>query len=201
MRGHSGVSVPTVSAGLVAVLAVWIVEAGSVPGERQALIWIHDAGGTTTERVAQVLSDATELVPLGVVAAGVVAVLLTLLRGRDAARLVAGIAVVWAVNPLLKEIVGRSRPDMWPLPESISQYGFPSGHAANTAALVGIVLMILRGRRVLVIGTAVGAVVLVVAGLAQLVLGRHYPSDLLAGWLLALAWVSFLRNVTKGGPE
>jgi membrane-associated phospholipid phosphatase len=122
-------------------------------------------------------------------------------RRRDAAYFFAGVAMVWAVNPVLKEIVRRSRPDLWPLPESISQYGFPSGHAANTAALIGGLVMILHSRRAGLVGAGVGAVVLAVVGLSQLVLGLHYPSDLVAGWLWAFAWISFLWNTTKGGPE
>jgi membrane-associated phospholipid phosphatase len=112
--------------------------------------------------------------------------------------------VVWAVNPLLKELVGRSRPDLWPLPPDVSEYSFPSGHAANTAALVGALVLILRRR----LGVILGVCVLLVVGWAQLALGRHYPSDVLAGCLWALAWVYLLRimvrrlprNVTKGGP-
>jgi undecaprenyl-diphosphatase len=101
--------------------------------------------------------------------------------------------VVWAVNPVLKELVGRSRPDLWPLPDTVSEYSFPSGHAANTAALAGALLLILHSRRAWVVGLLVAAVGLV--GLSQLVLGRHYPSDLLAGWLWAAGWISSLAWV------
>jgi undecaprenyl-diphosphatase len=196
----SRVSFATVSAGAVAVLAVWIAEEGTVPGEGRVLTWMHDAGGTTLDRAAQTTNDLTDLAPLVVVAAGVLVVLLVMRRWRDAVYFFAGVAVVWAVNPVLKEIVRRSRPDLWPLPESVSQYGFPSGHAANTAALIGGLVMILHSRRLRVSVAAAGAVVLVVVGLSQLVLGLHYPSDLVAGWLWAFAWISLLSNMTKGGP-
>jgi membrane-associated phospholipid phosphatase len=196
----SRVSFATVSAGAVAVLAVWIAEEGTVPGERRVLIRMHDASGTTLDRVAQATNDITNLTPLVVVAAGVLVALLVMRRWREAAYFLAAVAVVWSVNPVLKDIVRRSRPDLWPLPESVSQYGFPSGHAANTAALIGGLVMILRTRRARVIGAAVGAVVLVIVGLSQLILGLHYPSDLVAGWLWAFAWISVLWNKTKGGP-
>jgi membrane-associated phospholipid phosphatase len=196
----SRVSFATVSAGAVAVLAVWIAEEGTVPGERRVLIRMHDASGTTLDRVAQATNDITNVTPLVVVAAGVLIALLVMRRWREAAYFLAAVAVVWSVNPVLKEIVRRTRPELWPLPESVSQYGFPSGHAANTAALIGGLVMILRTRRARVIGAAVGAVVLVIVGLSQLILGLHYPSDLVAGWLWAFAWISVLWNKTKGGP-
>ncbi|GAB2632501.1 phosphatase PAP2 family protein [Kribbella swartbergensis] len=165
-------------------------------GEEDVLVWLHADDATA----ADVVSDLTELGPLAAVAVVVLLVLLVLRRWRDAVFFTAGVGVVWAVNPLLKELVGRSRPDLWPLPPDVSEYSFPSGHAANTAALVGALALILRRRLWMVVGAAV----LTVVGLSQLALGRHYPSDVVAGWAWALAWVyvlrHLLRNVTKGGP-
>ncbi|HET6985593.1 MAG TPA: phosphatase PAP2 family protein [Kribbella sp.] len=200
MRRSSGLSLATLSAGIVAMLAVWIVEVGSIPGEERLLIWIYYAGGTTLERLAQFTNDITELAPLAALTGVLLTVVVALRRWMDAAVFVVGVGVVWAVNPLLKEIVGRSRPDMWPQPETVSQYGFPAGHAANTAAVVAIVVLLLRVRRRQVIWLAVGGVILVIVGLSQLVLGLHYPSDLVAGWLWAFAWIGFVHNMTKGGP-
>jgi membrane-associated phospholipid phosphatase len=37
------------------------------------------------------------------------------------------------------------------------------------------------------VSLALGAATLIVVATAQLVLGRHYPSDIVAGWLLAAA--------------
>ncbi len=175
-------------AGSATTLAVWVVVVGPVPGERWLLARTHDASGEAVDRAALVTSRLTDLVPLCAVAALVTAALLLAGRRLDAAYLVAACSVVWAVNPVLQQIAGRSRPDLWPLPESVSEYGFPSGHAANTTALVGGLLLVVHGRpRVLTMVT--GAAVVATAGLAQLVLGRHYPSDVLGGWLWAGAWV------------
>jgi undecaprenyl-diphosphatase len=184
-----------VSMGAAVALGAWVVAAGSVPGERRLLIRVHDAG-RPIDQVMLGLSKATELLPLGVVAVGVLVVLLARRRPADAMLFGAGVAVVWAVNPLLKELIGRSRPDLWPLPDSVSEYSFPSGHAANTAALAGALLLVLQSRRRSrpwrVAGVLVAAVGLTIVGLSQLVLGRHYPSDLVAGWLWAGAWISLL---------
>lgn len=177
-----------VSAGCAVALGAWVMVAGELPGERQALVWVHGVGAPV-DRAMLATSRLTDLFPLGVVAAGVLVALLALHRRTDAAFFVAGTTVVWAANPALKELAARSRPDLWPLPDSVSEYGFPSGHAANTAALVGGLVMILPSGRGRLVGTVVGAALLVVVGLSQLVLGRHYPSDLLAGWLWAGAWI------------
>lgn len=190
-RHQVGPGLSLAAAGIAVALGVWVVAEGPVPGERRILVWIHDAGGSV-DRAAIATTRLTDLVPLGILAVGVLVVLLATHRRADAAFFVAGVALVWAANPALKELVGRSRPDLWPLPDSVSEYSFPSGHAANTAALVGGLVMILQSRRRRVAGTVVGAAALVVVGLSQVALGRHYPSDILVGWLWAGAWIGFL---------
>ncbi|WP_165949291.1 phosphatase PAP2 family protein [Kribbella turkmenica] len=159
--------------------------------EQDVLIWLHD-----DSTVARSVSDLTGLAPLAAVGIVVLTVLLSLRRWRDALFFTAAVGVVWAVNPLLKQLFGRSRPELWPLPPEVSEYSFPSGHAANTAALVGALVLIAGRLPVLLLG----AVLVLIAGWAQLALGRHYPTDVLAGWLWALTFVAVVRNVTKGGP-
>lgn len=174
---------------------------GPLPGDREVLVWVHDAGQPINQAMV-VISGITELAPLAVVGASVLAVLLLLHRLGDAAVFAVGVGVVWAVNPLLKEVVGRSRPDLWPLPASVSEYSFPSGHAANTAALAGGLLLVLHRRRSRDLGAGIGAAALLIVGASQLVLGRHYPSDLVAGWLWVGAWllaVGLLRRHLEKG--
>ena len=68
--------------------------------------------------------------------------------------------------------------------------------------LVLTLLLVSRvvGRRLR--GAAVaGALLVLLAAYAQLALGRHHPSDLLAGWLLAVALVAGTAAVRQGGPE
>jgi membrane-associated phospholipid phosphatase len=69
---------------------------------------------------------------------------------------------------------------------------------AAVVALVAVLLPVLGrpGRAVLI---AVGAAALAVTAAAQLVLARHYPSDLLAGALLGGTWVALLVVATRRG--
>jgi undecaprenyl-diphosphatase len=140
------------------------------------------------------LADVTDAGPLGGVAAVVVVGLLVTGRRRPAAAVALSVLVVWAVNPLLKEIVERPRPSVRPLPGGLSQYSFPSGHAANTLALVAAVVLVapVRWRRLAV---CTGAAALGVVAVGQLGLAVHYPTDILAGWLWAGSWVAAVRCV------
>ena len=173
------------------VVAGCIMIVGSFPGDRRALIALHEVLGTSMDEPMIAIGDATDTVPLVGVAVVVAAALLWTGRRIDALCLLLGLGVVCALNPVLKELVERSRPDVWVSPVSVSRYSFPSGHAANTAALVGgFVLMVRSQRRGLAL--AVGGLFLGAVGFAQLAVGVHYPSDIVAGWLWAGAWTAVL---------
>jgi len=102
-----------------------------------------------------------------------------------------GLAVVGSA---ILDVVGkayftRARPDLWLSITPEKNYSFPSGHAMGSATL-GMALIFLcwptRWRWPMIVG-AIAFVVLV--GLSRLYLGVHYPSDILAGWCAAVAWV------------
>ncbi|WP_262347522.1 YegS/Rv2252/BmrU family lipid kinase [Nocardioides dongxiaopingii] len=108
---------------------------------------------------------------------------------RRAAEYAGGVMLVTALATSgLKSLVGRVRPD-WQHPEHVLDNGaFPSGHASGIAAFGGVAIvlsvMLVRKavvRRLVLVFVAL-AVVLVCAD--RLMLGRHYPSDVVGGVLL-----------------
>lgn len=199
------VVVAAVAALALSALAVAVSAADPLPGEDRLLRRLVVADGRLHD-FCTVVARATDLVPLVVVTCAAALVLLVRRRWRDGVDLLLVSAAVWAVNPLLKSAVARPRPDVVDLPPGLSGYSFPAGHAANTAVLALALLLVgtVRGRMPPAVGVA-GAVLVLVAAYAQLALGRHYPSDLLAGWLLALAVVAGTAAATgraggQGGP-
>jgi membrane-associated phospholipid phosphatase len=168
-----------------------IMIAGSFPGDRGLLIELHEVVGTSMDDPMIAVDNATNTGPLVGLAVVLAVVLLSAGRRMDALFLLLGLGVSCVLNPALKEVVERARPDVWESPVSVSQYSFPSGHAANTAALVGGLLMIVRPERRR-LAVAVGGLVLAVVAFSQLALGVHYPSDLVAGWLWVGAFTTLL---------
>ena len=75
-------------------------------------------------------------------------------------------------------------------------YSFPSGHALSSFCFYGVLAGLLCARiqsqaiRIF-IWTAAAALVLAI-GLSRIYLGVHYPTDVIAGYLAAAAWVSTL---------
>ncbi len=106
------------------------------------------------------------------------------------------LVVMLAVRELTgytKDLFGRDRPG-WQDPDFLhTASSYPSGHAAGVAAIGGlvIVLAIMSGRsrpNRRPVTVVVSLVVLTVCA-DRLLLGRHYPTDLIGGVLLATGLV------------
>lgn len=99
-----------------------------------------------------------------------------------------------AAGQFLKQVYDRPRPDVVDHLVQTHTASFPSGHATMSAVVyLTLAALIVR----LVDGVAVRAYVLAVAilltfavGMSRIYLGVHWPSDVLAGWALGIAWAS-----------
>lgn len=90
---------------------------------------------------------------------------------------------------IIKHLVERARPQLWADPLVLETgYSFPSGHATLSAALAIAIVAALwytRWRWVLLVA---GAVYVAYVAFTRLYLGVHYPTDIMAGWLVATVW-------------
>ncbi|WP_171042322.1 phosphatase PAP2 family protein [Sinomonas gamaensis] len=94
-----------------------------------------------------------------------------------------------------KTITGRSRP---PLADAVPPYeyspSFPSGHTLNGTVIAGVTvyLLCLYLRRVSarVLAVIVGVTYAGAMGLSRVFLGHHWLTDVVAGWVIGLAWLS-----------
>ncbi|MGT2895360.1 phosphatase PAP2 family protein [Streptococcus entericus] len=97
--------------------------------------------------------------------------------------------------PTLKLIYARPRPSLSHL-VAASGYSFPSGHATGAMLIFGSLLVIISQRmpkgwfKILV---QTGLMILIVlVGLSRIYLGVHYPSDVLAGFVLGFGVLHLL---------
>ena len=105
--------------------------------------------------------------------------------------LFAGIALAGSglLNVAAKHYFGRARPSLWESIAPESTFSFPSGHAMGSMTLAAVLVLLAWPTRWRwwVLGLAAAFVLMV--GASRIYLGVHYPSDILAGWAAALAWV------------
>ena len=139
---------------------------------------------------ARIVSELGGVVVLALIAIG--AGLLLWRRGLPIAAAAAplfALGAAAALADLAKQLVDRGRPPVSLRLAAESEASFPSGHATNSAAMfltLGLVMGVFLFRRplariaiVAVTGVFAGAI-----GASRLVLGVHWPTDVLAGWAL-----------------
>lgn len=99
------------------------------------------------------------------------------------------------LNTLLKVGFTRPRPQVFAWGTSVVSWSFPSGHAMSAAVAYGTVAYLaarLQQRHLHRVVTLVwAAVMIVLISVSRLYLGVHYPSDVLAGVIIGLAWAGF----------
>ena len=98
---------------------------------------------------------------------------------------------------VLRLWVAQWRPDTLVVPaesliERFHAAGFPSGHAFRSTFLLGWIITELQARRDWWIRAAqAGCVaIIIMVGISRLYLSRHWASDVLGGWLVALLALS-----------
>jgi membrane-associated phospholipid phosphatase len=134
---------------------------------------------------------------------GVVLVLIALLRGRIRLAIAVPIVMVCASasTELLKHLLAHPRPSEWFGNSTVSAASWPSGHAtaAMTVALLGVMVAPPRLRPT---AAALGGGFAVAVSYSILMLGWHFPSDVLGGFLVAATWTLLaVAALTAGRRE
>ena len=112
-------------------------------------------------------------------------------RPRNAWFLVASSASGAVLSTLLKIAIDRPRPDITGVARVFTA-SFPSGHALISAVVfltIGVFVARAASSRVLAIySLCCAALITITVGLSRIYLGVHYPTDVVAGWLIGTGW-------------
>jgi undecaprenyl-diphosphatase len=182
----------------VLLLDLWLHVVGPFPGERAVTRWWEhwrpwkDLNGDQWAAVNLFDGLATPYVAVATVAIAAAVVWENL--GRRWAVLVVAASGVVVLTASLKHILGAT-----PLWASLDRGGlnYPSGHVAYATSLAGFLALLTwsRGQRA---ATAALLLVVVLMGPQRVIARTHLPSDVIAGYLAGLAWLSAV--VAVGGP-
>ena len=109
------------------------------------------------------------------------------------------LAIVTIANQILKMIIQRPRPENSLIIET--GYSFPSGHSMVSAAFYGLLIYYsyeyIKDKKVKMILITILTLLILTVGYSRIYLGVHYPSDVLAGFALSLAYLPLFTKIIK----
>ncbi|CAN5815265.1 hypothetical protein BH23GEM3_BH23GEM3_12670 [soil metagenome] len=187
-----GFVIVVAAAAVLALIARWIRTDTAQGVDNTVLRWLD---ASRTGRLDFIMMEITALgsgtvVGLMLLVAGT---FLWLTRHRYSAVLL-GIAVSGGavLNVILKYFFERPRPDVFEWLTHATHTSFPSGHATNAVVLYGT-LAYLIGRleptlQLRRITRAFALLLILLIGLSRPYLGVHYPTDVIAGFIIGAAW-------------
>jgi membrane-associated phospholipid phosphatase len=148
---------------------------------------------TSLAAIATQVGSVYSTLGLGLLAATVIG-----LRGRHGAAVLLAAAVVFERLSVdgLKFAIGRPRPDL-DLPFMPASASFPSGHSANSMAVFVTIALIAAppSWRRSALEVAIGTSILV--GFTRVVLGVHWPTDVIGGWAWGLLVVGLALSAGR----
>jgi undecaprenyl-diphosphatase len=186
---------------VVAIFAFWgFVELADevVAGETQRIDvaimhWLNAQGTPRLDKVARSVTELGSGLVMAIMALLVSTFLWIHGQRRAVALLWIGLAGVYLMDEILKDLFARARPEVftWRTLRPTG-YAFPSGHSLNATVgytLFAFLVARLESTRRLRVGTfLVAALIILSVALSRVYLGVHYPSDVVGGMLVGFAW-------------
>ncbi|MET4075462.1 phosphatase PAP2 family protein [Hymenobacter sp. UYCo722] len=186
-----------VSVVIFAYLAVVVVRAGRLPWDAPILEYWHRHATPALDKVAvffTIVGNTGPMVGLGLL---VFAGLLARRQGRAAWVFFASVGGSMLLTQLIKPLVARPRPALWASIRPEHTFSFPSGHAMDTAAIATALVFLVWGCRRRGGVFLLAPLFSLAVGWARVYLGVHNPSDVLAGWAAAVAWVVAVQLLAR----
>jgi undecaprenyl-diphosphatase len=191
--------------GIAIPLIIFIVLTIGISQHQLGLIWdhvilekIHASQRVELDTIAVALTQLARGTSIFAIATLISLFLAWRKQWRSLGYLLIAVLGSGLLNRIVKALIHRDRPNLWesPLPEL--DFSFPSGHAMLSMALVIALVILIKQSHWRSLFLFCGVIFAIAIGWTRLYLGVHYPSDILGGWALAIAWavgVSFLSKV------
>jgi membrane-associated phospholipid phosphatase len=164
--------------------------------DRQILEWFAACRMDALDRVFAFVTLAGSrffLLPLILALSGV---LMIRKHVREAVFVAGSFVGASVFNNMVKFFIARPRPDHFTaVIEFPPGFSFPSSHSVQITVFVLAMLFVFKhslGARWFLFSTVFGSLLIVLVGLSRIYLQVHYPTDVIAGILLGLFWVSGL---------
>lgn len=198
--------------GILAVLALAIVFVkltdevtdGPITLDRTVALAVHSTASPTQTSLMLILTNFGQIYLIGLVVVSLIIGAIIVFRARRDKEYGLPVAIMDMVAPtvalagalglaeLIKLLVGRMRPHIFPPLTHESGFSFPSGHTIASLTFYGMCAFLLarplhRWARLGVVLAA--AVVIGTVAYSRIYLGVHYPTDVLGSFILGAAWL------------
>jgi undecaprenyl-diphosphatase len=174
-----------------------IIEKEPITFDSSFLQWIHAQSTPILDKFFLFITNLGSFETLFIISSVILIYLLFKKYRIKALILFFSVGGAAIANVILKLLFHRSRPTFWHSVISETSYSFPSGHAVMSSAFILSVILITWQTKwrwpVVIIGTALIGLI----GLSRIYLGVHYPTDVIAGWSVSLAWVFVVFIITS----
>lgn len=176
-------------------LAVVVVRAGGLSWDAPILEYWYRHATPALDKLAvflTIVGNTGPMVGLG----GLVWLWLGRRRRQRAAWVwLASVGGSMLLTQFIKRLVARPRPALWVSLRPEHTFSFPSGHAMDTAAIATALVLLCWASRGRGWVRWLAPLFALAVGWARVYLGVHNPSDVLAGWAAAVAWVAAVQLV------
>ncbi|MGL5941440.1 MAG: phosphatase PAP2 family protein [Waterburya sp.] len=162
---------------------------GALNWELPILYTIHDQTGEKLNILAETLTRLGNFKITTPVIAGMALSFLWFKRWNYSLYTIMTFLGAITISYTGKIIVHRARPHLWELVYQIgSDYSFPSGHAMSSMSFALVLIILTWNSSWRWLTLIVGSLFVFSIAWTRLYLGVHYPSDILGGWMIAIAW-------------
>jgi undecaprenyl-diphosphatase len=207
-KGSSGIILGVIAVVVLTLIFIKltdsVVEQEHISLDRNIALWIHGGASPTQTTIMLLVTE------LGKNFLYVFAVLSLLIGGyiawqaRRSKQAGMAVAILDTIAPTvavigaaglsfaIKQLVGRTRPSLFPPLTSESGPSFPSGHTLTAIAFYGMCAFLLARplhgwARAVVVTLAV--VISGAVAYSRVYLGVHYPTDVLGSFIIGTAWI------------
>ncbi|MEH2062874.1 MAG: phosphatase PAP2 family protein [Nostoc sp.] len=180
----------------ILTVKIWENQAG-LPWDVPILLAVHSTANPQLDVLAVTLAIIglpwTAIPILGAIAL----ILLLQKRWRSLAYLLTASVGSIIINRAAKELMHRVRPQLWQSIAPESSFAFPSAHAMTSITLVAILLFLTWASSWRWLVLIFGSLYVIAIAWCRLYLGVHFPSDILAGWMVAFGWTTGVSLIIK----
>lgn len=156
-------------------------------GDVPILFAIHSTVSPQLDTFAQIIVKFGEFWVIFVIPIATLLIVMIRQKWRSLIYMLITLPGSLVIKDTAKEMIQRSRPQFWQSSTPHS-YSFPSGHTMVTTTVVMVLVILLWQTRWRWLILLVGILLVLAISWTRLYLGVHYPSDMIAAWMVSIAW-------------